>query len=277
MATANNDPNRQRPIPPQLIHVKSIIDISPAIRRITFHGENLDTYPANCAGAHLKIFLSADATIPPLLPVLGPKGPSWPEDQPRPKVRTYTVRAIRPAEKEIDIEFAMHEGMEGPAYQFARDADIGHWLGISRPGGAEPLLSPASHYFMAGDASSLPAIAALLENMPENAQGKVILRVDNQADIYSLQAPEQVEIVWICGDISTTEQLINCFKTWTLPTEDIVFWFAGEEQIIKPLRRYIRHDKGYDRQHIHAVPYWRHGYNEEGYHQMRHDVMDSAD
>ncbi|APC11691.1 MULTISPECIES: siderophore-interacting protein [Providencia] len=269
--------NIYRPAPPQLIQVKSIRDVSPSIRCITFTGEKLSAYPTGCEGGHLKIFLAPDLKSQPALPVLTEKGRSWPENEPHPFVRTYSVRAIRPEIKEIDIEFAMHDGVTGPAYLFARDAKPGNWMGITNPGGPDPLLPIRKHYFMAGDSSSLPAIAALLEKMPKDAQGKVVLRLDSQEDIRELEKPQHVEIIWICGDITKTDALISTFKSWDIPTSDTAFWIAGEDQIIRDLRRFIRREKGFGREDIYAIPYWRHGYDEEGYHHERHAVMDNPD
>ncbi|WP_272659929.1 SIP domain-containing protein, partial [Providencia sp. PROV112] len=50
-----------------------------------------------------------------------------------------------------------------------------------------------------------------------------------------------------------------------------------EDQIIRDLRRYIRREKGFGRDDIYAIPYWRYGYDEEGYHHERHAVMDNPD
>ncbi|MEQ4660510.1 siderophore-interacting protein [Providencia rettgeri] len=278
MATEQTvEKNIYRPAPPQLIQVKSITDISPSIRSITFTGERLNTYPTDCEGGHLKIFLAPDLISQPTLPILSKEGRSWPEDKPRPFVRTYTVRAIRPEVSEIDIEFAMHDGATGPAYLFARDAKPGNWMGITNPGGPDPLLPARQHYFMAGDSSSLPAIAALLEKMPANAQGKVVLRLENPKDVRELKKPEQVEVIWVCGDITKTAELISTFKSWDIPSSDCAFWIAGEDQIIRDLRRYIRREKGFGRDDIYAIPYWRYGYDEEGYHHERHAVMDNPD
>ncbi len=43
------------------------------------------------------------------------------------------------------------------------------------------------------------------------------------------------------------------------------------------LKDFIRRDKGYERGQIYAIPYWRFGFNEEGYHAERHHVMDNED
>ncbi|MCW2254936.1 NADPH-dependent ferric siderophore reductase [Providencia alcalifaciens] len=277
---ANDKPvekNIYRPAPPQLVQVKSITDVSPSIRSITFTSEKLADYPIGYEGGHIKIFLAPDLKSKPALPVLSEKGRSWPEGEPRPFVRTYTVRAIRPESKEIDVEFAMHAGVTGPAYLFARDSVEGNWMGITNPGGPDPLLSDTQHYFMAGDSSSLPAIAALLEKMHANATGKVVLRLDDKADIRELTKPAGVEVIWICGDITKTEELISTFKSWDIPNENTSFWIAGEDQIIRDLRRFIRREKGFGRESIYAVPYWRYGFDEEGYHYERHNVMDNPD
>ena len=51
------------------------------------------------------------------------------------------MRAIRPELKELDIEFAVHEDA-GPAINFALNAKVGDYIGITNPGGPDPLLAP---------------------------------------------------------------------------------------------------------------------------------------
>lgn len=279
MSTVKQEKTIYKPAPPSLVQVKRIIDVTPNLRRITFTSETLDSYPTDCEAGHIKIFISKDSpTTPPTLPSLSAKGPVWPEGKERPLVRTYTIRSCRSAEKEVDIEFAMHEDA-GPAINFAKFAKPGDYLGITNPGGPDPLLMPAEHYYMAGDLTAIPAIAALLEKMPANAQGKVIVRIDAKEDQQSLQKPAGVEVIWVVGGVEKTDEIVELFCSWILPEDksQTAFWLAGEDKMVKALRRYVRRDKGYEREQIYAIPYWRHGYNEEGYHQMRHDVMDSDD
>ncbi|MEM8324599.1 siderophore-interacting protein, partial [Morganella morganii] len=63
----SREKNIYRPAPPRLIQVKSFTDVTPNLRRITFTAESLDTYPANCEGGHLKLFIAKDAPNPPAL------------------------------------------------------------------------------------------------------------------------------------------------------------------------------------------------------------------
>lgn len=269
--------NIYRPAPPRLIQVKRITDVTPGMRSITFTSDDLHTYPDNTGGAHLKIFLPVEGQIKPTIPSFSEKGPVWPENEPRAIVRTYSVRAIRPEQKEIYIEFAVHEDA-GPAINFAMNAKVGDYIGITNPGGPDPLIAPASHYYMAADPSSLPALMALVETMKADVQGKVVIRVEHNSDKQQINAPKNLEIIWLIGSVEEqTDNLINEFMSWTLSKENAAFWIAGEDKIIRALRRYIRRDKGYDRSQIYAIPYWRFGYDEEGYHAERHHVMDNED
>lgn len=268
--------NIYRPAPPRLVQVKNIFDVTPNMRSITFTSECLDSYPTECEGGHLKIFLPLPGQTKPVLPTLSPEGPIWPPSELRPIVRIYSVRAIRTEQKEIDIEFALHHN-GGPAVEFAYSAKIGDWIGITNPGGPDPLLPKVSHYYMAGDPSSLPAIAALLETVKPDATGQIIIRIESEQDIQELKKPAGIAVHWITGDVEITDKIVSEFKSWSLPTEDVTFWLAGEDKLVKELRRYIRREKGYERHQLYAIPYWRHGFDEEGYHVLRHEVMDSDD
>ncbi|CQJ54531.1 siderophore-interacting protein [Yersinia rohdei] len=267
---------KYRPTPPRLVQVKKVVDISPHLRRITFHSPTLENYPSDCAGAHLKIFLPLAHQTQPELPILSEKGPIWPAADLRPIVRTYSVRAIRAAQTEIDIEFALHDH-HGPAVSFARNAKIGDWLGITNPGGPETMLPAATFSYLVGDPSSLPALAALLATLPADAKGHAIIRVDTSSDILDLVKPSAVELSWVIGGTEQTDEVIAQFCALNLPMAEATFWLAGEDRMVVALRRYLRREKGCERQQLYAVPYWREGLNEEDYHHKRHAVMDNID
>ncbi|RLM18920.1 NADPH-dependent ferric siderophore reductase [Brenneria alni] len=268
----------RRPAQPYLVQVKRISDLSPHLRCITFHSEALRDYPADRYGAHIKLFIPQAGQQTPALPTLSERGPIWPEGETRPIVRTYSLRDTRPTAAELDIAFALHDHAS-PAVSFARQAKPGDYVGVSRPGGPYPMLPPADTYYLAGDPSSLPAIAALLENLPDYAQGHAVIRVDSGADILDLAKPSQINLHWIVGDTAMTEELIDRFRA--LPHErtagQAFYWLAGEDRIVVQLRRYARRECGCERNRLYAVPYWREGLNEEDYHDKRHDIMDHPD
>lgn len=268
-----------RPAQPRLIHVKRIQDLSPHLRCITFHSATLHDYPAvDRPAAHIKLFLARSGQDAPTLPTLGERGPVWPEGQARPIVRTYTIYAFRPELAELDIVFALHDH-GGPAADFARSAKPGDGVGITQPGGPHPMLPTSDSYYLAGDPSSLPAIAALLASLPQTAQGHAVIRVDTDDDRLQLQKPAGVAVHWIVGPTAETETLLRQFQALPRPAADAraFYWLAGEDGIVVPLRRYVRRELKADRNQLYAVPYWREGLNEEDYHQKRHDVMDNPD
>lgn len=268
-----------RPAQPRLIQVKRIQDLSPHLRCITFHSDTLHDYPAvGRPAAHIKLFLARDGQDAPTLPILSERGPQWPQDQPRPIVRTYTIYAFRPEQAELDIVFALHDH-GGPAANFARNAKPGDCVGITQPGGPHPMLPPSDAYYFAGDPSSLPAIIALLKALPDDAQGHAVIRVDSEADRLPLQKPVGVNVQWVVGSPARTEALLHQFMDLPRVGENThaFYWLAGEDGIVVPLRRYVRRELKIDRNQLYAVPYWREGLNEEDYHQKRHDVMDNPD
>ena len=184
------------------------------------------------------------------------------------------IRAFRREALELDIDFALH-GDAGPASRFAMQVKPGDLLAISGPGGPDPMLQPTQHYYMVGDLTSLPAISAMAEVMPADAQGHIALLVPYQEDVQDLSLPAGVTLRWFIGTPEQTEPLVAYFTALPMQEQASYFWFGGEEGLVVPLRRHVRRTLEVDRTRVYAVPYWRHGKDEEAYHHARHDVMDS--
>ncbi|MCE2597012.1 siderophore-interacting protein [Motilimonas cestriensis] len=259
---------------PILVTVKSVRDISPHLRRICFTGPALASYPFQCNGAHIKIMLPQPHQLEPILPTMTSKGPRWESDKDKPILRTFSIRAFREAEQEIEIDFALH-GDLGPATRFATHVKIGDVLGISPPGGPEPMLKPARYYYMAGDLTALPAISAMIADMPSTSQGYIALLVPSKTDIDDLAVPTGVTVRWFVGQPAQSDRLIQSFIEQTLQSEDSYFWFGGEETIVVGLRRHVRRHLDIERTQVYAIPYWRNGQSEDAYHQRRHDVLEN--
>ncbi|MBF1994224.1 siderophore-interacting protein [Serratia symbiotica] len=270
------NPTALRSHAPYLIAVSTIQDITPHLRRVTFTAPELQHYPTNAAAAHIKLFLPLAGQEWPDLPTLTENGPRWAADARRPIVRTYSVRAVRPERAEIDIEFAIHPH-SGPAVNFARHAKAGDKIGISNPGGPKPMLPECDFYCLAGDPAALPALAALLENLPTHSAGHAFIRVDSASDVIRLKTPAGFALSWIIGGTEKTSELITQFFSLILPSRETYYWLAGEDRLVVELRRYLRRERQCDRHHFYAVPYWREGFNEEGYHHKRHEIMDNLD
>lgn len=280
-------PTDNRPVRrsvPILIEAKSFIDITPYMRRITFQSDALHNAPADCAAAHIKVFLPAAGQQEPTLPTLGENGPIWPEGQAKPIVRTYTVRNIRPQQKEIDIEFVLHQNQSNgdtshvsPAADFAQNVRTGQKIGITFPSNKGAILPQADNYYLIGDNTAFPAIAAMLEAMPATANAQVFLRVDTPREKIAFNSAANVQIQWFVADALDVDPMIKAFTSLNLPKDNVYFWLAGEDRMVVELRRYLRREQAYSWEQLYAVPYWRKGDSEEQYHKARHKVMDELD
>lgn len=121
-----------------------------------------------------------------LLPLPGrgvrdaPTGPDWyaewrrlPEARRNP-IRTCTVRASRPADREIDVDVVLH-GATGPASAWAEQAAVGDEIAHVGPNARFPCPTggfewhppeDASCLLVAGEETAVPAISVIVESTP---------------------------------------------------------------------------------------------------------------
>ncbi|MGH3683082.1 MAG: siderophore-interacting protein, partial [Natronosporangium sp.] len=189
------------------VRVRRVRRLSPTFRRVTFTGEDLDRFADNGFDQRIKLVLPLPGGGMAHLPA----GPDWyarwrelPDERRNP-VRTYTVRAVRPADREVDVDLVRH-GDVGPASR---------WAGVVRPGDPAALVGPDAGYdgdhggvefrppaaagqvLVAGDETAVPAVAAILERMPRGLTGEVLLEVPEPADALSVQPPSGVRVSWL--------------------------------------------------------------------------------
>ncbi|NMO56187.1 siderophore-interacting protein [Actinoplanes sp. TBRC 11911] len=106
--------------------VRAVRGLSPHFVRVTFTGEDLDRFADNGFDQRIKLILPlADGGFEHL-----PTHADWYEewrslpDHRRNPVRTYTVRAVRPRQKEVDLDMVLH-GATGPASRWAVEVSPG--------------------------------------------------------------------------------------------------------------------------------------------------------
>jgi NADPH-dependent ferric siderophore reductase len=241
-------------------------------------------------------------------------------------MRTYTVRAFRSGPRpELDVDFVLHiddAGIGGPASAWAARAAAGDRVavigpnaaaancptaGVGREGpaaAAKPTLRErpnpyggiewrpglATHVLLAGDETALPAIAAVLGQLPPEMTGKAVIEVPDAADFQQLSTAASLEIIWLArgarphgelldeavrtavavrgagaGPVPDTEpEEVNVDETilWETTggtTKPFYAWIAGEAAVVRELRRYLVRDVGIDRRQVAFMGYWRQG------------------
>ncbi|WP_103379977.1 siderophore-interacting protein [Pseudonocardia dioxanivorans] len=241
---------------PRLLQVRRSARITPRMIRVTLGGDELAGFPGDGPDRRIKMFFPVEGQDRPAVPRASTGGPVWPPGEPRPTIRTYTVRRFDPAAGELDVDFVLHEG-HGPAAAWARAAEPGAWVGVSEPGGRwEP--DPAARFHLViGDESALPAVATVLEELAGFA-GPVVAFLE-VADAGEEQAlPPNAEVVWVHrGDAAPGEPLVSAVRAATLPDGDGQAWLAGESGAVRDLRRHLLDDRRLDRRRVYATGYWR--------------------
>ena len=149
--------------------VRAIEDLSPRMRRITFHGDSLEGFGPPKPGSHIKLFFG---DLPPdWQPVPG---------QPRPTSRTYTPRHFDPVRRELVVDFVRHG--EGVASEWAEQARIGSPLMIAGPGGGQVFPEDLRHLVLLADESALPAVGTILDSLPPHCLVTLLAEVEDASD-----------------------------------------------------------------------------------------------
>lgn len=236
----------KRPKPRTLVVISKTL-VSPNMLSIKLGGEGLKGFPAAQAGGYVKL----------MLPNTKPLG--------RPYIRTYTIR--RQAKDSLDIEFVLHgePDIDGPAVEWARKARNGDEIQIGGPGPAKPLPQNRDYYVIAGDMTSLPAIAVNLENLSDEAKGVAFIEVHSEADRQSLTHPAGIEVQWFINPHpgQNPNNLVERVKLMPWPQSSIYAWSATEFSTMKKMRSYLREERGLKKEDLYISSYWKQGLVED--------------
>ncbi|OUM22383.1 NADPH-dependent ferric siderophore reductase [Pseudomonas sp. 1239] len=195
------------------VTLKQRIKLSPSLSRLVFTGPDVARMHTLAADQRVKLFFPAADGSPPELP----NDLHWNEarralaEASRPPMRTYTIRALRREQAEVDIDFVLH-GVNGPASAWATHARTGDRLQIlapnlafaGDPGGYE-WNPPAGvrNILLVGDETALPAIAGILETLAgqdDQPQVEAYVEVPLQQDCLALRCNASTTLHWLPRD-----------------------------------------------------------------------------
>jgi NADPH-dependent ferric siderophore reductase len=293
------------------VQVAGVRRLCPSVLRLTFTGDDLDRFADNGFDQRIKFFLPLENASYDELLDLGASG-DWyghwralPDDRRHP-MRTYTARGVRPELREVDVEVVLH-GDLGPASRWATAAKPGDELVLCGPNAAADgphggldFVPPAvtDRLLIAGDETALPAIAGILERLPDDSRGEVLIEMPSSHDRIDLAAPAGVTVRWLGrdgrehgallipavrsaaarmlpgqapkGDVDLED--VDEDMLWEVPVDAegrplremaaMYAWLAGESGVIKTLRRHLVTECGVDRKAVAFMGYWRRGRSE---------------
>jgi NADPH-dependent ferric siderophore reductase len=166
-------------------------------------------------------------------------------------MRTYTVRRHRPGE--IDVDFVLHAD-GGPASRWAASARIGDPVAIYGPVSAYAPPEGCSFQLLVGDETAVPAIGAIVEQLPAGVRAEVLVAGDEQ----DWSTAGSVRVRWL-----PPELLCDAVSTVDVPASSTKYaWVAGEQSLVRAIRAILVDHRGFDRDQVYFSGYWCRGKSE---------------
>lgn len=252
------------------VEVVRVVDLTPGMRRVTFSGEQLRAFTSSNGFAQpafdspgfdddITLVFCYPGQSEPVLPVQQERGLSAPRD-PRPLVREYTVRRWSPESGELDVEFVTH-GI-GVGTTWAHRAQPGDRIHVTGPTSSKAFPLAADWWLVAGDDTTIPAIARLLDELPADARAQVFIEVAENAHRLELRELPGVDVTWLVRDGAeggTTTLLVDAVRDTGWWDGRPFAWVAGERTAVRDLRRHLVEDRGMPKTDIEFTGYWRRG------------------
>ncbi|MGV9409850.1 siderophore-interacting protein [Nocardia sp. NPDC003693] len=232
--------------------------VGAGLLRITFGGADLAGFHSYVPDEHVRLIFP-DETGELRLPNRDGLSLEW--GNPRPVSREYTVRRFSAADRELDIDFAVHPG--GLASEWALAATPGTPMHIAGPPGGVVVPKTYDAYLFAGDITALPAIARWLEWLPRAATGWAFIEVTGPEEEIPLDAPAGVRVTWVhrgAAEPGTGDALEQALRTVKVPAgQRLYLWLAGESGVLRPLRRWVRTELTVGPKDYLIAGYWKRG------------------
>lgn len=252
--TENTKSPKRRQFRP--VEVVDVRQLTPRLLNVTFTGPVLDGFEIAAPTQHVKLLFPAPGRDAPPLPESGPDGLRFPDDQPRPVMRTFTPRRFDRQTDRLEVEFVLHD--DGPATAWARQATLGARISVAGPGGRLSLALEPGHYIVAGDESAVPAIGTLLEALPASASADVFVEVDGAADEFELHSAADVSITWRHRPSGAFGQELAAAVTGADLTGAAGIWIACEAGAVRRIRTLLN-ERLVDPSILVTRGYWRLG------------------
>lgn len=240
------------------VTVTRTLRLSPGMVRVTVTGPTLGEYRSTGVGdEYVRVhFPEADGTLPE--PREREDG-NWDfGEDPYPHVQPYTIRAHRPEQAEMDLDFVLHG--HGRAAAWAGSAVPGERLLFGEPRALFEPPARADRFVFATDATGLPALGRLLEQLAPGDRAHAIVEIAEAGHEIPLNSPGEVTVRWLPGrgngiaPSALTEALRESLVDQLGDTGYV--WVAGESKELRLARKLLRHELGLPAEQYRVIGYW---------------------
>ncbi len=259
------------------LHVVRVEAITPRYRRIVLTGPALaDGFPLVhfACNDHVKVYFP-DPRTGLITAYRETEDGGWEVESQTGDVlrRDYTPRAWDPEARELTLDFVVHE--HGVAGVWARDASPGDELVVMGPRANWLLPENYPQYLAVGDETALPAISRLIEEAPAGSQVTAVVEIADAGEEQTIIPADGValDLRWVHRDVTPPaaghlSALETAARAIPLPSgpEDLFVFAAGEVDMMKPIRRYLRRDIGLSKHQVAVDGYWKRGVADHDHH-----------
>jgi NADPH-dependent ferric siderophore reductase len=179
----------------------------------------------------------------------------------RPVRRRYTIRQFDRARQRLTIDVVLHG--DGPGERWVRSAQPGDRIeGIGPRGKVFPSMSADWHLFM-GDEAAMPAILAMTESLPGDADATLVLEIPAPDDEQEVMVAARTRVSWLhrldrqAGDPASSVLVTEAAEV-ELPPGNGHAYLLGEASVVLALRERLA-ARGLPPDQISPKAYWGRG------------------
>ncbi|MEM8796392.1 MAG: siderophore-interacting protein [Pseudomonadota bacterium] len=254
-ANSTND-GTGRPINFRELTVTKRSEVFPGMIRVTLTGENISGLGLD--GMHVKLMRPASpAATEPTWPSVLPNGvTSWPEGDEQLHVRYFTLRHVREEAGEVDIDIVQHK--DGMISDWAIEAMPGDRIGVMGPGGGT-VPDVDQSLLVSGDQTALPAIARILESLPDHVTGLCVVALPDGMQWSDYLPASKLDMVQIETNAYPQSCLTIYRDAHANGFSPDYGWFAGEFETANAMRAFFKGDLKLPKGRQMSVSYWEKG------------------
>ncbi|GAA4837156.1 siderophore-interacting protein [Saccharopolyspora rosea] len=242
----------------RLLQVRAVERITPRMVRVTLGGEELADFTSNGSDQRIKLCLPQPGQPMPLGRTRAEVF-ALPREQ-QPLQRTYTLRWFDPRRQELAIDFVVHDH-DGPGSTWAANAEVGGRIVTIGPSPAYQPQPDADPLVLVGDETALPAMSAILEELPTGTRVRVFAEVADAAEEQDVRTDADVTWTWLHRDgvpAGASALLVDAVRAADLGPNPHV-WVGAEADAVHELREHCQRALGLERRRLYALAYWRRG------------------
>lgn len=239
------------------VRVAGIGTPAPGVLRVRIAGEPLTDYRPDRPAEAFRLLLPPPGADRVDFPHAGPDGlPQWHPDQQRPSLRGFTVRSV-PEPGMIEFDVLLRSEPTWPM-----QVRIGQLLGVAGMRHGYAARAGTTRHLLIGDRSALPAVSAVVENLPAGSRCDVVLGVDDPAERDLLPTGDQVRVRWVpAGEAgsASVDALAGLSAADPVVAEHSHGYVVGEVHQVAAVHRYLTGQLGLPTEHVQPIVYWERG------------------